>query len=98
MIAFSFAQNLSFDDEGNLQGSQGPHQDIFVAIIGNNDLVNLTNSESVDILPRWLPDSRRIAFVSDRDGNNEIYIINIDGTGLIRLTNHPANDRLPQVP
>jgi len=36
-----------------------------------------------------------LAFVSERDGNPEIYVVNFDGTGLARLTNHPTNDRDP---
>jgi Tol biopolymer transport system component len=34
----------------------------------------------------------RIAFVSDRDGNSEIYVMNPDGSGQTRLTNNPAKD------
>lgn len=37
----------------------------------------------------------RIAFVSDRDGNDEIYLMDADGTNLVNLTNHPADDRAP---
>ena len=37
----------------------------------------------------------RVAFMSNREGNWEIYIINLDGTGLTRLTNNAANDGLP---
>lgn len=37
----------------------------------------------------------RIAFVSTRDGNPEIYVMRPDGSGLVNLTNNPANDRLP---
>jgi endonuclease YncB( thermonuclease family) len=37
----------------------------------------------------------RIAFMSDRDGNWEIYLVNLDGSGLRRLTDSPANDGLP---
>src|SRR5438093_10355678 len=37
----------------------------------------------------------RIAFVSDRDGNPEIYVMNADGTGLRRLTNNAASDGQP---
>jgi tetratricopeptide (TPR) repeat protein len=37
----------------------------------------------------------RIAFMSNRDGNEEIYIMNLDGSGLKRLTNNAANDGLP---
>lgn len=44
----------------------------------------------------------RIAFASDPDGNwdfdagdADIYLINADGSGIINLTNHPANDFSP---
>ena len=37
----------------------------------------------------------KIAFVSDRDGNFEIYIMNADGSGLVNLTNNPAYDGEP---
>ena len=37
----------------------------------------------------------RIAFASDRDGNWEIYVVNADGSGLVRLTNDPAADSTP---
>jgi prepilin-type N-terminal cleavage/methylation domain-containing protein/prepilin-type processing-associated H-X9-DG protein len=36
-----------------------------------------------------------IAFFSERDGNNEIYRMQPDGSGLLNLTNHPANDSCP---
>lgn len=37
----------------------------------------------------------RIAFVSDRDGNPEIYVMNADGTDLTRLTDTPGAEREP---
>ncbi len=37
----------------------------------------------------------RIAFMSSRDGNWEIYVIREDGTGLKRLTNNASDDGLP---
>ena len=30
----------------------------------------------------WSPDGSRIAFSSDRDGNDEVYVMNADGSGL----------------
>jgi len=33
-----------------------------------------------------------LAFVSERDGNSEIYVVNVDGTGLVRLTAHAGAD------
>lgn len=37
----------------------------------------------------------RIAFVSERDGNPEIYAVRPDGSDLVRLTDHPAFDGDP---
>ncbi|MEO2005179.1 MAG: hypothetical protein ABGY41_13905 [Candidatus Poribacteria bacterium] len=39
---------------------------------------------------------RPIAFVTGRDGNDEIYVINPDGSGLRNLSQHPANDTMPK--
>lgn len=38
----------------------------------------------------------RIAFVSERDGHAEIYVMNSDGSGQTNLTNSPSNDYWPQ--
>src|SRR5688572_5244587 len=43
-------------------------------------------SASVDYEPVASPDGSRIAFVSSRDGNDEIYIANANGTNVSRLT------------
>jgi Tol biopolymer transport system component len=37
----------------------------------------------------------RIAFMSDRDGNNEIYIMEKDGSGVENITNNDAEDGFP---
>ncbi|MFZ5858315.1 MAG: TolB family protein [Chloroflexota bacterium] len=43
-----------------------------------------------DLWPAWSPDGLQIAFVSNRDGQTDIYIINKDGTAIYRLTDDPA--------
>ena len=48
-----------------------------------------------DMWPAWSPDSRRFAFTSTRDGDPEIYVMNVDGTGARRLTNVPGRDAHP---
>jgi TolB protein len=41
------------------------------------------------------PDGQHVALMSLRDGNWEVYIANLDGSHLQRLTHGPANDGLP---
>ncbi|UCG85611.1 MAG: PD40 domain-containing protein, partial [Gemmatimonadota bacterium] len=45
-----------------------------------------------DVFPSWSPNGREIAFGSRRDGNMDIHVINIDGSGLRRLTYKEAFD------
>jgi tetratricopeptide (TPR) repeat protein len=45
--------------------------------------------------PEASPNGRQVAFMSQRDHNWEVYVINLDGTGLRRLTRSPGNDGLP---
>ena len=47
------------------------------------------------LMPSWSPDGERIVFVSNRDGNNEIYVMDADGGNLTNLTKHAANEFAP---
>jgi Tol biopolymer transport system component len=58
---------------------------------GSNQF-RLTNNESDDQVPVFSPDGSKIAFLSDRDGNWEIYIMNTDGSDQINLTNNEGSD------
>lgn len=48
-----------------------------------------------DFTPAVSPDGSRICFVSTRDGNEEIYVMNADGSGETRLTSAASADRSP---
>lgn len=59
----------------------------------------ITLSQQEDVpgeIPVKLLKQTKIAFVSTRDGNSEIYIMNPDGTEQENLTNHPARDYEPE--
>jgi len=82
--------------------------DIFIAnvddlLAGVARPMNLTNNpEAIDDDPDWSPDGRRIVFTShpvtddpQRSNLAEIYVINVDGTGLTRLTFNAEEERGP---
>jgi tricorn protease len=71
--------NLSPKGERALFAARG---DIFTAPIEKGPTRNLTNSSnSHEKWPTWSPDGRKIAFISDRSGEEEVYLMNQDGTG-----------------
>lgn len=73
-------------------GPEGSSLDIFVSDMTGGDAVNLTQSASNDSFPRWSPDGSKIAFISDRDGNSEIYVMDADGSNQTNLTNSPGQE------
>ncbi len=55
-----------------------------------------TTPPAEDAAPEPAPSATgKTAFNSDRDGNNEIYVMNADGSGQTRLTDDPALDANP---
>ncbi|MHB9028594.1 MAG: hypothetical protein ACYC9O_07495 [Candidatus Latescibacterota bacterium] len=64
--------------------------------------VNTGQSQSIfsqgsqNISPSWCPTTPDLlAFSSNRDGNNEIYLVRSNGSGIRRLTNNPGIDVSP---
>ena len=61
--------------------------DINVMGADGSNVRRLAGTDGADIAPRWSPDGRRIAFVSERDNpRGDIYVVNADGSNMQRLT------------
>jgi Tol biopolymer transport system component len=69
--------------------------DVFVMNADGSDQRNLSRAPGPDGDQVWSPDGRRIAFLSRRDGKQEIYVVNADGIGLRNLTRNPEHDFAP---
>jgi Tol biopolymer transport system component len=76
-----------------LTGNEQP--DITLVNIKSVETRVLAPHSGLDIYPTWSPDGNKLAFVSNREGNEEIYLISPDGTGLVNLTNNVGNDFNP---
>ncbi|MEM7475267.1 MAG: hypothetical protein AAF483_09765 [Planctomycetota bacterium] len=62
--------------------------EIWKAKIDGTQVQRLTNHDARDSQPLVSPDGSRIAFVSNRSGAEQIYVMNLDGTQLRQLTFH----------
>ena len=55
----------------------------------------VTDNTAIDSRPNWSPSGEQIAHSSNRDGDAEIYIVNIDGSEPVQLTQNDAFDWSP---
>lgn len=72
-----------------------PEMEIFSASLADGTLARLTHSPGYDAECSYSPDGSQILFVSDRDGDPDIYVMKADGTDVRQLTNAPGYDGGP---
>lgn len=66
--------------------------DIYTIPANGGKATQLTTNAAHDTHPIWSPDSKKIAFASNRQGSMDIYIIDKEGGTPQRLTTHSANE------
>src|SRR5271166_3887653 len=49
--------------------------EVWIAVTATGETYPLTHSKKSSTDMRWAPDSKRLAFVSDRDGKRQLYLI-----------------------
>jgi Tol biopolymer transport system component/predicted Ser/Thr protein kinase len=78
---------------------QGDSRDIFVVPAAGGTPVNITNHPAADFHPAWSPDSLRLAFVSERDGEQHVWLQDVvngrPSGGATRLTRGAAFENAP---
>ena len=90
--AMQVLENVALSPKGErvLFGARG---DIFSAPVEKGPTRNLTHSSNAhDKFPRWSPDGSRIAFMSDRSGEDEVWVAAQDGMSApVQITNSGAS-------
>jgi dipeptidyl aminopeptidase/acylaminoacyl peptidase len=79
--------DLQLSPDGNLlamvvaepSGPTGQRRNIWLYNFSTHALTQFTSSARPDTRPRWSPDGRTLAFLSSRDGRNQVYLIPVDG-------------------
>ena len=56
---------------------------------GSDEPYRFTGGKGKDTSPRWSPDRARIAFLSDRSGKNQVWVIPADGGEAWQVTDGP---------
>lgn len=51
--------------------------------------------EGRNLRPAWSPDGQKVAFYSNRTGNDDIWVASLDNGEEVQLTTDPASDRRP---
>lgn len=64
--------------------------DLWLLQIEEGSLSKITQSPKQDNTPRWSPDGKMIAFISNRDGKNQIYLMRTDIGEPWKLTDSPT--------
>lgn len=68
--------------------------DLYIVPIEGGNAKPITHNIGYDFAPTWSPDSKQIAFASDRYGNFDVFVINAEGGIPSRLTFH-SNKEIP---
>ncbi len=78
-------------------------QEIYKVRTDGSELTNLTNNPANDYQPTWVADpglfstaGDRVAFATNRDGNQEIYVMTSDGAEQTNISNNGAEDFYPR--
>jgi len=89
------SRKIAFNSERNNDGSLK----IYTMNADGSEQTRLTDETYYEMFSSWSPDGRKIAFVSDRDFDMEVYIVDVNGSNPINLTNNaPANEAFGSAP
>src|SRR4051812_40550836 len=92
----------SWSDDGTkiVYGTDPPgepnNEEIYWMNSDGTGKTRVTNTPGRDSYPAFTPDAQHIAFMTDRDGDREIYRCDLDGSHVVNLTNrHDSVDQVP---
>lgn len=88
------SQRQDTNEDGAIDEKDGVN--LYSQDVSTGQMTQLTFGNHKDLHPTWSPDRSQIAFVSNRDGNFELYVMNADGDEVKRLTNTPENETAPR--
>jgi len=91
------SQQVAFGAAFAYEGTGPLAYNVVAVDVNDGALRRITDRPRNTLSPSWSPDGKHIAFWTvDPRGQYDLYIMTADGTITRRLTDHPADDRIPQ--
>jgi dipeptidyl aminopeptidase/acylaminoacyl peptidase len=69
--------------------------DIYIKSVSSRSVSQLTNTAAHEVMPKFSPDGKRVAFASNKTGDWDIYVMPTTGGNAVQITSTPANDLHP---
>jgi len=69
-------------------------EDIWSAPATGGVATRLTIHDGAEQFPKFSPDGKKIAFTGEYDGNSDVYVMDVHGGGITRVTYHPFDDKV----
>lgn len=66
--------------------------DLYLSSVTGDNARQLTSFPGEELLPKFSPDGKQIAFTAEFEGNKDVYVMSVDGGKPRRLTYHPADE------
>ena len=60
--------------------------DVYTVPISGGKAKRILGGNSMDVQPTFSPDGKRVAFISDRSGSDQLWVANADGSDPVRLS------------
>ncbi|MFA7032977.1 MAG: Tol-Pal system beta propeller repeat protein TolB [Bacilli bacterium] len=79
-----------FDTKIAFVVKKGDNSELYTVSFDGTNMKEITNYETLTILPRWSPEGERLAFVSYLRGNPDSYILHLNSGRREVLTDFPA--------
>ena len=70
----------------DLESNKKPRH-IFIVPLTGGAPRQITQAGNLNERPRWSPDSKQLAFISDRSGSSQVWLMNPDGANARQVTN-----------
>lgn len=82
MVAYVLSRT-NWEDNAN-------ESDLYLAEVSSGRNLKLTAGRKSSSSPVWSPDSKRLAFLSNRDGKQQVYVMPVGGGEAMQLTDHES--------